>query len=527
MSQNNKLKHLILQSYKNNLKIKLEIGSQLQNYIPEDASDCDILRHLNSIAVNLQKEHIYVSLKDLYDTYKVSQKANGKTLVSWSEAKRQYLIPPQGDCPEVALYWQDALSNVESGWVFAEEDLNTLIEKANSIPDDIKAQIRGYNTARKRFITKIAHTADWHFSDDSTLDETIQAAKFFTRTVIDNDCDLVVIAGDILDRRLSHDSIALNAITDILYTISQCCPIYILCGTKNHDGLTLRILEKIKTKFPIYTTSIPNVTVFCQTFQPINSTVNPDTNSLLIFGIPPVSPQEYTDICENILPDWKKIRERHSKIPAILVGHISLPDALSYDSVVFSKETLQQTGCNLYLLGHIHNAKNIDNLFFYSGSLISRNFSEKAEKGFWIHEIFPEIKSQWIPNPKAKKVVEIEVDNLDSLSQISQTIPENAKVKVHIKQTNNINDIKDALTSAGASEIKIEKEVTPVYVTRIKGFSSIQNTKEKLNKVFDLMKIVPGETILEKTDILDDPEFETKIENTYNDILKEVLDDSN
>lgn len=509
MDSINVLKELIKKSKEQSLQSKIMLGSYLNDIVKQQSlDDCGVLRLFSSLCANLNKDGFYCSIKDLWDCYCVIKNSNGEPITSWKRAKQNFLMPPQGDCPEVQSYWYEILNQMENSFVWNEEEVMDLVARSKTIPSDIKQQIE---TISNRYVitppVKIAHTADWHFVSDDTLEETVESALFFIETVKQQKCDLVVIAGDIVDRKLSHDDTALHFVMKIIKALSEICPVYILSGTKNHDGQTLKLFTFASRGYPVY---------FCETPATVYLTAkgfeqNPVTQPYLkILGIPPISPIEFKSFMKN-LSDFQASGSGTS----LFVGHLALAEVCPFDQTAVNVNDLLKLNYNLYLLGHIHDAAQIANNVFYSGSLISRTFGEKKQKGFWIHDL-KDNQSIWIPNPAARPVVEVEIKSEEDLKNLSLLDTEKTKVKIKVAA----DSIKkaDIEKHLDVKKVKVEYQVVTVKPPKV-DLTQSRSVEEKLSLVANYSKINFAPGIVEKLKFLESSDFETKLSEKYQTVL--------
>lgn len=368
---------------------------------------------------------------------------------------------------------------------------------------------------------KILHCGDIHYRND-LVDEINKCTGFMVAHAKKEAIDLSIIAGDLFDERQTYDSVAFRSAVDFIKKLSDVSPVYILKGTNTHDGSSIKFLESIDTKYPVYVAEEVGHICFQNDFKVIEyealtgelrkeASITGLCTKALIFGIPPVtkanmlaingndmegSRQDTIEAVRNVLQMFGTLSEEahNAGIPVILTGHLTVTGStLSTGQQMVGREVelgvgdLRMTGADLICLGHIHKVQSWNEIF-YSGSITRLNFGEEEDKGFWIHDFHEsELKeSRFIKTP-ARQMVTVDLND-ESAETVMKNLSEGSYVRVRYDTTEedvhkiNEKEIKNNLLNAGAADVKIEKTVTPTERVRAEGISRINNLDEKLRK---------------------------------------------
>lgn len=486
---------LLSQKKKFSVKISYAIGREIFNIVHNSEYP---LKAIINIHKELAKRSLWVHPLVLLDCYHGYLKLkdlpqNAITQAVWNDAIDNY-VPEFKDKSELECFIETSIDSLE--------DLGNKQERRIQTLRELLAKYK--NTAP----LKIIHTGDLHFEDDEYLPETIKSAEFIINKVKEIKPDLAIIAGDIVHSRQNHDSPGLIAAVEFIKKLAGFQPVFIITGTKNHDGLNLNILKYLKTEHNIYISEQPEI-IYFSTNQFFTTRQNYQESGLMIFSLPLTSIEHSKK--HEIIKTWI---ERFSRVEpesqAIFVSHCTVEQAATssnyiFNDIDFTIEDLRKIKAGLYLLGHIHRAQVIDGNIYYCGSIIRRNADEQEDKGFWVHEYNK--KSEFIVIP-TRKIWNIEVHSMEELKGLS-SIPikhdDIVKIKVKIKEGDSINiTVQDIASIVKTDNIKIEKSLIPEHKVRVQGISKITDLKEKCRKTAELLNIPWTDNIASKIDLLNE-----------------------
>jgi DNA repair exonuclease SbcCD nuclease subunit len=357
----------------------------------------------------------------------------------------------------------------------------------------------------------IVHMADLHFDSDDFLTETVKSTEFILEKVKTIEPYLAVIAGDVVHTRQLHDSEGLLKAIEFVSKMAQYCPVFILHGTRSHDGNNLDFLKTIRSVYPVYVSNSPEI-VYFDGYSFSSTVTSPpkeiNKNHLQIFSLPSGLPKKKDEISQALSLFSKTPKTRYS----VLVSHGTVAGATNSSGYTFSNsldidytiEELLTVNADWYLLGHIHKGQKIGDKIFYSGSIVRRASDETEDKGFWVHNL-KDKTSEFIIIP-TRRLIKIEVSTPEDLQAKIEAIkpsPEDIlKVVITIPE-DKINspiekEIHTILQSSKIGQIKLEKTIIPAHVVRIQGISKVPTLEEKCKKVAALLNIPVTESLFEK-----------------------------
>jgi len=238
---------------------------------------------------------------------------------------------------------------------------------------------------------KILHCADIHYRND-LVDEINKCTDYMVTHAKKEGIDLSIIAGDLFDERQTYDSAAFRSAIDFVKKLSEVSPVYILKGTNSHDGSSIKCLEFINTRHPVYVAEEVGHVCFQNDFKSIQydvltgelrkeASITGLCTKALIFGIPPVtkanmlafngndmegSRQDTIEALRNVIQMFGTLGEEahNAVIPVILAGHLTVTGStLSTGQQMVGREVelgvgvLIMSGADLVCLGHIHNVQ--------------------------------------------------------------------------------------------------------------------------------------------------------------------------
>jgi len=277
---------------------------------------------------------------------------------------------------------------------------------------------------------KIAHIGDIHWglgypgpSPQSRFDDICRIMDWSADRIIEERCDLVLVAGDMYkDNRVFLDraSIEIKACISWLRKFSAAkILVVIISGTPSHDPVSAyELIEEMQINDVIIKTK-PSIVPIWIDDEPINIACLPGMNrSSLVtqdeyrnmspHQIHQVMSDRITQICHGLLSQCK---EQEDTAVNILLSHITFDkadkgfqDLLMQHEPVLAAEAID--GFDLVSLGHIHRPQRVGNVF-YCGSPERLSFNdEEIVPGFWIYEVDGGISSRFIETPARNYITE-------------------------------------------------------------------------------------------------------------------------
>jgi exonuclease SbcD len=259
---------------------------------------------------------------------------------------------------------------------------------------------------------KIAQVSDLHVgmgyagpSPSSRLDDICRVADFMADRIIKENCDLVLVAGDLFkDARVFLDraSVEIAAVVKWLRRFSEAgIPVVAISGTPSHDAVAAYELLKEMQIHGVYIFTSPGVKEFYWDGLIVSVACLPGINRSTI-----ASKEEFSKLAAHEL--HQLITDRVTELtlglaaqceqhPKILLSHITcagadkgFEDLLQQQEPVLTKAAIEGGAFDLVCMGHIHKAQQVPGLVvptFYSGSPERLSFNEEGiTPGFLIHE---------------------------------------------------------------------------------------------------------------------------------------------
>lgn len=336
---------------------------------------------------------------------------------------------------------------------------------------------------------KIAHLADIHWglgypgpNPSARFDDICHVMNWVANRIIEERCDLVVIAGDMFrkaDTTLEKGSREIIACAAWLRKITAAgIEIVVISGTPSHDPVSAYELLKDYQLRGVTIVTEPDwmdfdshigCSIVCIPGMDRSNFVNKDEyRGMPAHVVHHMMTEHITETCQEFLKE-------SNYSPSILVGHLTydladtgFEDVLMQQEAILTTEAVQ--GYDLVCLGHIHRPQQNGNVF-YSGSPERLSFNdEKVDAGFWIHEWDGrQFASRFIDTPARRfMTINLTEDDINQFLRMPESISqcrgaENAIVRVHYKCSEDLNKqlnrkmLEKALYDAGAffvSEIK-------------------------------------------------------------------------
>jgi exonuclease SbcD len=404
----------------------------------------------------------------------------------------------------------------------------------------------------------VAHLSDEHWSSEK-LDKCRKSARFIESALVTRRPDLIVIAGDLQDRRqYATGSSAFNPMREHIYELATIAPVAIVSGNENHDPSgSLDFLARLDAPNPIHVAARPSSVLL----QEVRST-NPSLTRLQ-FTESGSFQDAYNKVALHFLPypskEWlqqgvlaasvettNQAAEDHIRailagfgvfkefgLPTVLVAHCNVKQAVWGDAqpvlgqdILVDERDLELSRADLICLGHIHRAQQVGERAFYAGSTYHCDWGETEDKGFRVHELTApdhpgpslwHLESEWIKIPStpmvlAELVWDSDSGNFASLDsgeiQLIASKAVGAEVRVRIRAPKErLSRMTDDLVNrifTGAASVTIERLPTPEVRVRS---DIITSTKRLRDKVAEWAKVTDRKDVTESVlDLADEVE---------------------
>jgi len=409
---------------------------------------------------------------------------------------------------------------------------------------------------------KILHFSDVHCRDHD-IKEIEKCLNFIVKRAQEEQPDIIIFAGDLFDAAgIRADSLSAKLAFKIFKELADIAPIAAIIGTPSHDSDTASILKYIKARYPVKVSTHPEQLYLCEgdlESDPAKLSC-PDQapiEAVISLCLAPTKQHFKTD--SDIKTSDAEIASELSKVflgfaaqaaeydcPQILVLHCTIRGAAISDTQVMTgrdieigKDQVEMSGCDICLCGHLHYPQRIHNSnIFYSGSIVSLNWGEIHDHGFYIHELEGKklIESRFIQTPSTKLIKLSEdltgagdladttglplMDILLSSKAFSDV--QDAKVKVELKvfqdeaKKINTEELKEAFLAKGAKEVDVQLVRIPREATRSQKILQLTSLRDKLIEMAALRNEIVPKSILLKADMLESEESDKIISEVTN-----------
>lgn len=389
---------------------------------------------------------------------------------------------------------------------------------------------------------KILHTADFHVRDKD-IDECRKVLSHLCTYALEEDPDLIVIAGDMTDRNdIKFDSQTARLVMETVSYLSMAAPVLVLTGTRFHDGNIPDLMQEIRSHCPVYVSNRPEQILVGSDFQRLEDMGGCIDGKLLISTMPAPTKQ-FFDSMEGIEATDQAIGEAMSAIfaqfgetaarinlPHVLVGHwqvggayISETQQLIGRDIEVSVDRILSARPSLACLGHIHKAQRIGrHPIFYSGSTYRKDFGELNAKGFYIHELGEAglVDSEFVELP-SRKLIKVEHDytktpdsdidfELGPLAgKYADEDIKDAHVRVEFKVWQDQRDRIDktyyqrVLMMSGAADAEIQVVTVPRQNVRASRVLESEKLRDKVRARAEIVGDEVPESVLQKCDAIE------------------------
>ena len=277
---------------------------------------------------------------------------------------------------------------------------------------------------------RIAHTADWHIRLLKRHKEYRKVFRDFKSSLIKNEIDLIVVAGDVFHNKTSLSPEAMNLATDIFSELSEDFDIHIIPG--NHDCI-VNLPGRLDAISPVLR-HMPNKSR--EIFLYKKSGLFYDEKHKICFGT----------FCINDEANFPvRIEDRVKDYTYIALFHGAIDKAVTDVHYVLNTRYT----CNMFeeydlaLLGDIHKhqvlVKDINDFprIVYPGALIQQNFGESLEKGYVIWDLDKKTcEFERLENEHGYYTMKItKDDDVDSVVRSFSDIPKFPSIRVFIESS--------------------------------------------------------------------------------------------
>jgi exonuclease SbcD len=378
---------------------------------------------------------------------------------------------------------------------------------------------------------RVAHLSDIHYCEEF-LAEVDRCVAFAIERLRADPPGLIVLSGDLFDRRLEQNSRALLAAICRVSELGDIAPVLILQGTYSHDAPgALDVFRHVMSSWPIHVADrIQQVALNRHGFRASEGYAFPNVDvplgsgapdQVLVSCLPSVNKGAVAAAAgaENaatatgehvaaLLRAWAAAHSAARRLgyPTIVVSHGTVSESVSEHGVPmagldheFTTGALFAAGADAVMLGHIHkhqswtrgDFKGSDcgaQVIAYPGSIGRLHFGEVDPKGFLLWNIGPGAAGFDFIETPAKRLVELTFRGPPDLGELRKVAADAAGAHVRVRwivdEEHRASVDRDAIASlfSQAAVVQLEGAIAPVQRQRAAGIGRAQSVGEKLSR---------------------------------------------
>jgi DNA repair exonuclease SbcCD nuclease subunit len=271
----------------------------------------------------------------------------------------------------------------------------------------------------EKLVAGIVVLSDTHFSNrkqfgktltnpvwkgcNSRFHEIAYAVQRAFKYALDNDCEAIVIPGDIFHERGFIQVPVYNAVYEIFDQIANQSKVRLIIMPGNHDMVDAKALGGSDGLHSLFAMNNMTLVIEKPTWIPLNS--------FDLFSVP-----------YDSTPKFKKADEARPrrKLVSLLFLHQSIEGAetgptnwrMPHELKVSELEDL---GYDLVISGHYHKHQSLSKTVHYCGALLQHDFGERDYVPGWMH-VTPDGEWKHIEDKESPRFVQITTDSKNRLS---------------------------------------------------------------------------------------------------------------
>lgn len=372
---------------------------------------------------------------------------------------------------------------------------------------------------------RFAHIADLHL--DPEHPEALEILNHVIDVAQQRACDLLLLAGDIWDRRVVLDRTSpVNAALEYIELATSRMPVYILKGNHDREGsLTAfaRVGAHVIEEHPV------TALLFTHAGNPIRISAIPyPSKSALMRWLPEGTDQDTSDAIANnalrqIIRGFAATHSETPDVPHILMYHgnvtgcrVESGQIMLGGDVMISAADLEESGADYIALGHIHGYQVLGTKCVYSGSIYHTDFGEVEPKYMVVGEISDEgatweaVRLPSRPKVNVEALVlltdeghhDITITDMDALIASDDA---DVKIKYRIAESDVSGFNEQALASfvPDAYSVRYERIVLPRERVRAENIVEARTLREKLISYATVIDAELPEGVLAKADSIE------------------------
>lgn len=369
---------------------------------------------------------------------------------------------------------------------------------------------------------RFAHIADLHL--DPEHPEALEMLNHVIEVAQERACDLLLLAGDIWDRRVVLDSTSpVNTALEYIELAASRMPVYILKGNHDRQG-SLTAFSRVGAHV-IEDHPVTRCTGIAHHEMVRISAIPYPSKSALMRWLPEGTDQDTSDAIANnalrqIIRGFAAAHSETPGVPHILMYHgnvtgcrVESGQIMLGGDVMISAADLEESGADYIALGHIHGYQVLGSKCVYSGSIYHTDFGEVEPKYMVIGEISEEgttweaVRLPSRPKVNVEALVlltdeghhDITITDMDT---IIASVGADVKIKYRIAESDISGFNEEVLGSLvpEAFSVRYERIVLPRERVRAENIVEARSLREKLISYANVIGAELPEGVLEKAD---------------------------
>ncbi len=251
-------------------------------------------------------------------------------------------------------------------------------------------------------IMKIAVIGDLHIGALSAKTLRAELDNYCLNVLTEEQPDLIIVAGDLIDKKLSFNSDDSKLVVEIIESFTQLAPVRLIRGTRTHDLNQLNNFLYLENKEGV-------------DLKVINLMEKERFNGLNLLYMPEEYMEDYFDHYQELLSKKYDIGFFHGTWNfAGFANKIQETERHIKQAPVYKYDEMKKVA-KVFVGGHIHSFINHKDTIYYTGSFSRWHMGEEDPKGFIMMDVDEKTKKstiRFITNKAARKYITIDANTI-------------------------------------------------------------------------------------------------------------------
>lgn len=359
----------------------------------------------------------------------------------------------------------------------------------------------------------IGASSDWHLTEGDRFDHTLELLHWIAEDGRQSGVKLWALPGDFAGTTCPHRQTPKerNGLVEVVRAMAESAPVVMLYG--NHDFASdLDVFGKLEARHPIRVLARPEVLDLTQFGQRGYAYCMPWPSKRFMMAAAPAAGSRI-DVQKDamewglraILDSWR-MQTADRRVPHVFVGHFQVAGSkIGGDEILIGQEVelsthdLDETGCGVAILGHIHRHQQLGERAWYCGSPARQNWGEESfSTGYLLVDAEPDRAVVTYRETPARRMITVRAEwgQLDGMMQwtaddmpSAETIAgADVRLRVTVAEeavaTCPTSRLVSQLVADGAYSVKTELRVIPKTRVRSETISDARSVEEKVRAFF-------------------------------------------